>query len=148
MTRLGIANSTELSEKTGSEQGVAQPTAKGTRPMVWPLPLAGTVDLGAFESIDLRIGLVKEASRVPQKERLLKILVDLGEGRYRQIVAGIAAAVQPETMVGLRVVVVANLKPRLFGKLLSEGIILAVDVAGETKPILVDPDSKPGSRVK
>ncbi len=72
------------------------------------------------------MGLIKEAQRIEKSNKLLRLKVDLGEGRLRQIISGIALDYEPESLVGQMVCVVANLKPaKLMGEM-SEGMILAV----------------------
>lgn len=79
-----------------------------------------------FAAIDLRIGLITEAVRVPKKDRLLKLTVDVGEAEPRTIVAGIGESYLPENLVNLRALFLVNLEPRDFGKgLISHGMILA-----------------------
>jgi methionine--tRNA ligase beta chain len=98
-------------------------------------------DLG---KIDLRVGLVKEASLVEGADKLIKLQIDLGEGRLRQIFAGLRASYpDPAVLVGQRVVVIANLKPRQMKFGLSEGMVLA---AG-SKALSADASAKPGDRV-
>ena len=80
-----------------------------------------------FARIDLRAGLVTAAERVPKKDKLLKLAVDVGEAEPRQIVAGLALTFAPDELVGRRVIVVANLAPRDFGK----GPRVARDAVGE-----------------
>ncbi|HET6283719.1 MAG TPA: hypothetical protein VFH73_22380 [Polyangia bacterium] len=83
----------------------------------------GIDDLGR---VDLRVGIVREAALVPEAQKLIRLLVDLGEGRLRQIFTGLRAFYpDPAALVGQRVVVVANLKPRQMKFGLSEGMILA-----------------------
>lgn len=100
-----------------------------------------------FAKLELRVGVVLTAARVPKKDRLLSLSVDLGEATARAIVAGIAKAYEPEQLVGKRVVVLANLAPRDFGKgLVSHGMLLA---AGEPPRLLaVDGEVAPGTRAK
>ncbi|HEY0709413.1 MAG TPA: hypothetical protein VGG33_21570 [Polyangia bacterium] len=70
--------------------------------------------------------MVREASIVPEADKLLRLMVDLGEGRLRQIFTGLRAYYpDPTLLIGERVVVVANLKPRQMKFGLSEGMILA-----------------------
>jgi methionyl-tRNA synthetase len=74
----------------------------------------------------LRVGLVREATLVPDAQKLIRLMVDLGEGRLRQIFTGLRAFYpDPAVLVGKRVMVVANLKPRQMKFGLSEGMILA-----------------------
>ncbi|MCQ2762785.1 methionine--tRNA ligase subunit beta, partial [Helicobacter pylori] len=79
-----------------------------------------------FKKVEIKVGLIKEAQRIEKSNKLLRLKVDLGEGRLRQIISGIALDYEPESLVGQMVCVVANLKPaKLMGEM-SEGMILAV----------------------
>ena len=85
--------------------------------------MAQEITIQDFSKIDLRVGMIREAGLVEGADRLLRLMVDLGEGRLRQIFAGIRAAYpDPSILAGKRVVVVANLKPRQmkFGLSLKE----------------------------
>jgi len=102
-----------------------------------------------FEGVDLRVGLVKTAEKVPKKDKLLRLGVDLGEPELRTIVAGLALTFQPEQLVGRRVIVVANLAPRDFGKgLVSHGMLLATGPSESLHLASIDDDVAPGSRLK
>ncbi len=88
-------------------------------------PAAGPlIDIDLFRQVDLRVGLIKKAEKVPQSEKLVKLIVDIGE--ERQIVAGIAKTHSPADLVGKQVVLVANLKPAKLMGIESHGMILAV----------------------
>ncbi|RPH70857.1 MAG: methionine--tRNA ligase [Myxococcaceae bacterium] len=109
---------------------------------------AEEIDIETFARVDLRVGQVLGAARVPKADKLLKLTVDLGEGSPRTIVAGIAEAYGPEALVGRKVVVVANLKPRALRGIESRGMLLAAGTGGASLK-LVDPgDLPPGSPVK
>ncbi len=85
-----------------------------------------TITYDDFAKVDLRVGVVKTCEKVPKKDKLLRLTVDVGEAEPRQIVAGLALSFTPEALVGRKVVVVANLAPRDFGKgLVSHGMLLA-----------------------
>ena len=87
------------------------------------------------------------AERVPKKDKLLKLAVDLGEGAPRTIVAGLAQTFAPEALVGRKVVAVANLAPRDFGKgLVSHGMLLASGPSDAL--VLASADAEPGARLK
>jgi methionyl-tRNA synthetase len=102
-----------------------------------------------FVGVDLRVGLVTACERVPKKDKLLRLQVDLGESIPRQIVAGLALTYAPEQLVGKRVVVVANLAPREFGKgLVSHGMLLATGPSEALNLATVDGEVKPGARLK
>jgi len=93
-----------------------------------------------FLKLDLRVGTVTEAGDHPNADRLIVLQVDLGS-ETRQIVAGLKAWIEPDTMVGKQVIVVANLAPRKMRGLESQGMLLAAsDMSGEgDKPANVVP---------
>ncbi|MGC1660461.1 MAG: methionine--tRNA ligase subunit beta, partial [Candidatus Acidiferrales bacterium] len=98
-------------------------------------PASTTITIDDFAKIDLRVGIVKTAERIPGADKLLKLQVDLGS-ETRQILSGIAPAYTPEELVGRKVVVVANLAPRKMRGLESAGMILAASDGADGKPIL------------
>jgi methionyl-tRNA synthetase len=104
------------------------------------------VSFEEFGKLDLRVALVKSAERVPKSDKLLRLVVDVGE--ERQVVAGIGKRFAPEDLVGRRVLVVANLKPIKLMGVESRGMILAA--GGETDLELASfPEGvAPGTRVK
>ncbi|GAA8332250.1 methionine--tRNA ligase [Helicobacter pylori] len=84
------------------------------------------INIEDFKKVEIKVGLIKEAQRIEKSNKLLRLKVDLGENRLRQIISGIALDYEPESLVGQMVCVVANLKPaKLMGEM-SEGMILAV----------------------
>jgi len=113
---------------------------------------AGTnakITIDDFAKVEMRVGQVKSAERVAGADKLLKVMVDVGE-EVRQIVAGIATAYQPEQLVGRKVVVVVNLQPRKLRGVESNGMIVAASVGPEGKPVLAGflEDVPVGSRLK
>lgn len=89
-------------------------------------PIGNEIDFADFTRLDLRVGVVREAGFVAGAEKLLRLMVDLGEGRLRQIFSGIRQHYpNPDELVGKQVAVVANLKPRKMRFGVSEGMILA-----------------------
>ncbi|MDO8523062.1 MAG: methionine--tRNA ligase subunit beta [bacterium] len=106
-----------------------------------------TISYEEFKKIDLRVAKILTAERVEGSDKLLKLVVSLGE-EERQIVAGIGKVYLPEDLVGKEIVVVANLEPRKLLGLESQGMLLAADA--EDGPILLAPDkeSPPGSIIK
>jgi methionyl-tRNA synthetase len=98
---------------------------------------------------DLRVGVVVRSERVPKKDKLLKLAVDLGEAEPRTIIAGLALSFQPEQLVGRRVIVVANLAPRDFGKgLISHGMLLATGPSDKLTLATIDGEAAPGAKLK
>jgi methionyl-tRNA synthetase len=113
-----------------------------------PAGPAASIEYADFAKLDLRVGKVLSAQPIPKKDKLLHLQVDLGESAPRTIVAGIAQAFKPETLVGKSVIVVANLAPKSLAGLMSHGMILA---AGDEQILglsAVDRDVPPGTRVK
>jgi methionyl-tRNA synthetase len=108
----------------------------------------GVITFDDFAKLDLRVGKVVTAQPIPKKDRVLHLTVDLGEGKPRTIVAGIASAYKPEQLVGKQVIVVANLAPRKMGELVSEGMILAAGDEAILGLSAVDADVPPGTKVR
>lgn len=101
--------------------------------------------------IELRVGQIEAAERVPKSKKLVKLQVSLGETiGQRQILAGIGPFYEPEALVGRRVVIVANLKPALLMGLESQGMLLAGSSDHDSVLAIVEPDqSLPlGARVR
>jgi methionine--tRNA ligase beta chain len=92
-----------------------------------------------FQKLELKIGKIIKAEKVSGSDRLLKLEVDLG-AEIRQIVAGIAEFYQIQDLIGRQVVVFANLEPKEFMGVESQGMLLAADVDG--KPVFLRPDTE------
>ena len=92
---------------------------------------------------------IKVAERVAGADRLLRLEVDLGY-EQRQIVAGIAEAYAPESLIGRKVVIVANLAPRKLRGLESNGMVVAASLGEKGKPVLAGflEDIEVGARLK
>jgi methionyl-tRNA synthetase len=97
---------------------------------------ANFIEIGDFAKVELRVGEILTAERVPKSDKLLRFTVDLGEAEPRQILAGIAEYYEPEKMIGRKVVVVSNLKPRKLRGLESQGMILAASIGEEGRPVI------------
>ncbi len=76
-----------------------------------------------FKHMELRVGQIREADPIPGASRLLKVQVDLGQAQ-RTLVAGLAAYYTPQDLIGLKVVVVANMEPATIRGVLSQGMML------------------------
>ncbi len=99
-----------------------------------------------FQKLDLRIGKILKCEKVPKTMKLLRLEVDIGD-EIRQIVAGMAEFFSPEELVDKLVVVVTNLEPRKIRGLVSDGMILAADLAGKPYFLTVEEYIPPGSKV-
>jgi methionyl-tRNA synthetase len=108
----------------------------------------GKITIDDFAKVELRVGVVKVAERVPKADKLLRLEVDIGT-EVRQVLAGIAEAYAPETLVGRKVVIVANLAPRKLRGMESNGMIVAASLEGG-KPVLASflEDVPVGARLK
>ena len=83
------------------------------------------IEIGQFFETSLKVGTVVEAEEVPKSKKLLKLQVDLGEEKPRQVVAGIKEFYSPADLLNTQVCVVANLKPAKLMGMISEGMLLA-----------------------
>ncbi len=110
-------------------------------------PIAEEIDFDQFLKVDLRVAEIVEAEVIEEADKLLRFQVDLG-GERRQIIAGIRKAYKPEDMIGRKVVICANLKPRKMKFGMSEGMIIAAGPGGE-EVFVTSPDegAKPGQRL-
>lgn len=99
-----------------------------------------------FSKVEVKVGTVVSAERVPESEKLIRLIVDLGEEEPRQIVSGIQAYVDdPDSLVGEQLPFVTNLAPRKLMGLESNGMLFAVG-QGDTFAFLVpDRDVPPGT---
>jgi methionyl-tRNA synthetase len=97
-------------------------------------PASDKITIDDFTKVELRVAQIKVAERVPKADKLLRLEVDLGY-EQRQILAGIAEAYTPESLIGRKVVIVANLAPRKLRGLESNGMIVAASLEGG-KPVL------------
>ena len=97
------------------------------------------ISLSDFKKLDIRTGEILEAEKVPDTDKLLRLIVDLGPEK-RQIVTGMAEFYDPLYLIGKQVPILTNLEPRKFRGIESRGMILAVDVEG--RPVLLHPDEK------
>jgi methionyl-tRNA synthetase len=125
------AGATEA-QPAATTQATAPGASQGSAPLNKP-PTPPTTDskitMDDFAKVELRVAQVKVAEKVKGADKLLRLEVDLGT-EVRQIVAGIAEAYAPETLIGRKVVIVANLAPRKLRGLESNGMIVAASLEG------------------
>jgi methionyl-tRNA synthetase len=110
---------------------------------------AGLITIDTFAQVDLRVGQILRAERIPNADKLLRLEVDLAEAEPRQLLAGIAEWYAPESLVGQKILVVSNLQPRRIRGLESRGMLLAAS-ADDGRPLLasVPPETPNGSRLR
>ncbi len=116
-------------------------------------PIAPTITIDDFVKVDLRIAHIVNCEAVEGSTKLLRLTLDAGEGRHRNVFSGIASAYQPEDLVGKLTVLVANLAPRKMKFGVSEGMVLAAGHADEKAHpgiyvLEPSPGAQPGMRVR
>ncbi|GGE71785.1 methionine--tRNA ligase [Massilia psychrophila] len=115
--------------------------------------LASEIKIDDFTKIDLRIAKIVNCEQVDGSDKLLRLTLDVGEGRLRNVFSGIKSAYQPEQLIGKLTVLVANLAPRKMKFGVSEGMVLCASAADEkADPGLYVlepwPGAKPGMRIR
>lgn len=105
------------------------------------------ISLEDFQKIEIKIGTIVEAKKVPETDKLVSLRVDVGN-ELRQVVAGIAQAYpDPEKLVGKQLPLLTNLEPRHLRGLDSQGMILAVSFDGDVALLHPDKPVPPGAVV-
>jgi methionyl-tRNA synthetase len=140
----GSAQPTAPSADAAPTAPIAAITGAAAAPAV-----AAKIAIEDFAKVELRVGVVKSAERIQGADKLLKLMVDIGD-EVRQVLAGIALSYAPEDLVGRKVVIVANLAPRKMRGLESNGMLLAASVGPDGKPVLCTfaEDVPAGAKVK
>jgi len=105
------------------------------------------ITIDKFFETTLKIGTIVEAQEVPKSKKLLKLQVDLGEGKNRQILAGIKEFYSAEELVGTQACVVANLKPAKLMGMLSEGMLMAAKDENGLSLIRPETPKKSGTKI-
>ncbi len=100
-----------------------------------------------FQKINLVVGLVEEAERIEDSEKLIKLIVDIGVEK-REIIAGIGEKYSKENLIDKKIAIVANLEPKTIFGYQSNGMILAADLEGEPSVIFIDDNVPPGSQIR
>ncbi len=100
-----------------------------------------------FKKLDLKIAKILEAERIENSDKLIKLIIDLGEEK-RQLVAGIGKHYEPGQLINKQIVIVANLEPKNLMGIESQGMLLAA--SDENNVVLLEPDKEipPGSTIK
>jgi methionyl-tRNA synthetase len=111
--------------------------------------VTATIGIDEFARVDLRIARIVAAEAVEGADKLVRLTLDVGEGRHRNVFAGIKSAYRPEDLVGRLTPMVANLAPRRMKFGVSEGMVLAASGDGPGFYLLAPDDgAQPGMRVK
>jgi methionyl-tRNA synthetase len=133
----------ETPSPTSESLNAASPTAAiATAP-------APTISIDDFTKVELRVAQITVAERIPKADKLLRLEVDLGY-ETRQILSGIAEYYTPESLIGRKIIIIANLAPRKMRGLESNGMLLAASLGEGDKPVLAGflEDVPVGARLK
>ncbi len=124
-------------EEIARKQEEAAKEAKEAKPQ--EVERIAEISIDDFAKVELKVAKIKDCEPIKRAKKLLKLSVDDGSGKPRQIVSGIAPWYKPEDLIGKNVVIVANLKPAKLCGELSEGMLLAGDVnEDDVKVVFVD----------
>jgi methionyl-tRNA synthetase len=154
------AEAKEISERIDAMENEMRNPAAADKPAAATAPAAsaagalpaatgGKITIDDFAKVELRVGQIQSAERIQGADKLLKLMVDIGDD-VRQVLAGIATGYAPEELVGRKVVLVANLAPRKMRGLESNGMLLAASAGADGKPVLCTfaEEIPPGAKVK
>ncbi len=151
LTALVEANKSSLAPAPAAP-AEAKKESKPVEKTAAPAAESTTIGIDDFTKVDLRIARIVTAEHVEGAEKLIRLELDIGEEKPRQVFAGIKSAYDPATLVGRYTVMVANLAPRKMKFGLSEGMVLAAsDETGQTPGLFIlspDAGAQPGMRVK
>ena len=98
-----------------------------------------TINYEDFDKIDVRIGTIISAENVKNSKKLIRLEVDFGELEKRQVLTGIAEWYKPEDLIGMQTTFVVNLEPRKLMGLESQGMVFALGLDDNKKPVFILP---------
>lgn len=105
------------------------------------------INLDYFKKLDIRIAEILEVEKVPDTNKLLKLEIDLDDEK-RTIISGIGEQYQPEELIGKQIIVLANLEPKTFKGIESQGMLLAaVNKSGVISLLMPDKKMQPGDKI-
>jgi methionyl-tRNA synthetase len=104
------------------------------------------ISFGDFSKLDLRIAKIIEVEEVPEKDKLYKLTVEIGEEK-RTLVAGLKEFYSKEELMNKLIVVLANLEPKNIAGIESQGMLLAAEEKGSIALLTTDKEIEPGTRV-
>ncbi|WKZ57546.1 MAG: methionine--tRNA ligase subunit beta [Bdellovibrionota bacterium] len=126
-----------MSENHSPEIPAPQPVVTQSSPS--PAASDATISIDEFAKVMLRVARIEAAEAVPKSKKLLRLQLDVGPLGKRQILSGIALHYSPESLVGRKIVLVANLKPAVLMGIESQGMLLAASSPDQSTLVLIDP---------
>jgi methionyl-tRNA synthetase len=153
MQRVDAKMVEDLFDKPAAPAVEAPAAAAGEAAATEIEELAPEISIDDFSKIDLRVARIVNCEHVEGAGKLLRLTLDVGEGRLRNVFSGIKSAYKPEELVGKLTVMVANLAPRKMKFGVSEGMVLCASAADEKNNpglYLLEPVSgaQPGMRIR
>jgi methionyl-tRNA synthetase len=149
MTRIDPKQIDALLEGPNAAASAAPESSSAAQAGTSPAVDAAQITIDDFTKIDLRVAKIVNAEHVDGADKLLRLTLDVGDGRQRTVFAGIKSAYKPEDLIGRLTPMVANLAPRKMKFGLSEGMVLAASGDGPGIFLLApDTGALPGMRVK
>jgi len=131
-------------QKLHSSKQINQPEA--VQPVQISQPAKPEISYDDFSKMDLRIGTILTAERVPKTDKLLKLTIDTGVDK-RTVVSGIAHCFEPEKIIGQQVAILLNLQPRKIKGIESHGMILMAEEDGKLKFVMPSEKINSGSKI-
>lgn len=111
--------------------------------------MSSLISFDQWQKIEMKVGKVIKVEKIPNRDRLYKLQVDLGEKRPRQIITGLVPYYSEKELEGKLIVVLTNLKPAKFAGEISEGMLLCAEKSDGSKCVLltVDKEIDPGTKI-
>ena len=102
-----------------------------------------------FKKVDMRVGKILSVEKIPNRDKLYKLQVDIGEEKPRQIITGLVPYYSTDELLGKQIIVLANLKPAKFAGEISEGMLLAAESEDHSKCVIltVDKEIEVGTKI-
>jgi len=105
-----------------------------------------TVSYEDFEKLEIRIVEILKSETIPGKTKILKLIIDIGSGESKTIVAGGGEFYTPESFLNKKFVAIINLAPKMIAGVMSQGMLLAADVNGKPSWLIVK-DAPVGAKI-
>ena len=107
------------------------------------------ISIDDFKKVDMRVGKILSVEKIPNRDKLYKLQVDIGEEKPRQIITGLVPYYSTDELLGKQIIVLANLKPAKFAGEISEGMLLAAESEDHSKCVIltVDKEIEVGTRI-
>jgi methionine--tRNA ligase beta chain len=111
---------------------------------VMSIPIKPQTTIEEFSKLDIRVGTILHAESVEGSSKLIKLQVDFGELGERQVFTGMAKWYSPEDLIGMQTVFIVNFPPRKMMGEESHGMVLALGLTNDTKPVFLVPKTEVG----